>query len=94
MLGTRATEDVNVWHKSWLKHSPADTIEGKQLHLVCKAHNLKQLALSSLGSAVSAVVVPGIADHKGVLATVALPIPKVHVVERTVWEFKRQIGIA
>ena len=72
------------------------------MHLICKAHNLKQivaeptrgnnlldLALSSLGSDVSASVVPGISDHKGVLATVGLPVPKLHVIERTVWEYKK-----
>ena len=71
------------------------------MHLVCKAHNLKQivaehargpslldLALSSLGSIVSAVVVPSNADHKAILVTVGLPIPKVHVIENTMWEYK------
>ena len=28
MLGTLTMGDVNIWHRSWLKHSPADIIEG------------------------------------------------------------------
>ena len=47
------------------------------------------LALSSLGSAVSASVVPAIADHKGVLVTVCLPTPRVHIIERSVWEYTK-----
>ena len=43
MIGCLVMGDLNIWHKSWLKHSPADTLEGEHLHIICKEHNLKQL---------------------------------------------------
>ncbi len=102
MVGTLVVGDVNIWHKRWLKHSPADTLEGERLHTICKEHALKQLvseptrgpnlldvALSSLNGAASASVVPAIADHKGVFVRVDLPAPKLHVIERTVWDYKK-----
>ena len=42
-----------------------------------------------LPHAAAALVVPGIADHKGVPVGVNLSILKVHVIQRTVWEYKR-----
>ena len=51
--------------------------------------NLLDLALSSLRCAVSASVVPAIADHKGVLVTVGLPTPRIHIIERSVWDYKK-----
>ena len=66
--------------------------------MICKDHGLKQLvteptrgpklldlALSSLNGAVSASVVPSIADHNGVMVSVNIPAPKLHTIERTVW---------
>ena len=101
MIGSLVVGDVNVWHKCWLKHSPANTLEGERLHAICKEHGLKQLVqeptrgpnlldvvLSSLHGAVSAVVTPAVADHKGVIVTVNLPKPETHVIERTVWDYK------
>ena len=102
MIGSLVVGDVNIWHKKWLKHSPADTLEGERLHNICKVHGLKQLvseptrgpnlldlALCSLSGAISASVVPAVADHKGVLVTTSLPVPKLHVIERTVWVYKK-----
>ena len=102
MVGNLVVGDINIWHKRWLKHSPADTLEGERLHVICKEHGLKQLvqeptrgpnlldlALSSLHDAAAASVIPGIAIHKGVLVTVNLSIPKSHVVQRTVWVYKK-----
>ena len=43
MIGSLVVGDVNIWHKKWLKHSPADTLEGERLHNICKVHGLKQL---------------------------------------------------
>ena len=54
-----------------------------------RGQNLLDLALSSLAGAAVASVVPGIADHKGVPVGVNLSILKVHVIQRTVWEYKR-----
>ena len=38
---------------------------------------------------VSCTVVPGIADHKGVLGSFTLRVPKSEVVERKVWMFSK-----
>ena len=43
MIGSIVVGDINIWHKKWLKHSPADTLEGERLHSICKVHGLKQL---------------------------------------------------
>ncbi len=101
MIGTLLVGDINVWHKAWLRHSPADTLEGERLHTICKEHALKQLvqeptrgrnlldlALSSLHGHSSATVQPAIADHAGVLVTVDLPAPTENVTERVVWDYK------
>ena len=101
MIGTLLIGDINVWHKSWLKHSPCDTLEGESLRNICKQHDLKQLVkeptrgpnlldlvLSSLNGHAVANVVPAIADHKGVLVATDLPAPKETFFERTVWDFK------
>ena len=42
MIGSIVVGDINIWHKKWLKHSPADTLEGERLHSICKVHGLKQ----------------------------------------------------
>ena len=47
------------------------------------------LALCSLSGAVSASVVPAVADHKVVVGTTSLLVPKLHVIERTVWVYKK-----
>ena len=51
--------------------------------------NLLDLALSSLHGAAAATVVPVIADHNGVLVIVKLHNPKVHVIQRTVWDYMK-----
>ena len=101
MVGTLVVGDLNVWHKGWLKHSPRDTLEGERLHTICKEHSLKQivkeptrglnlldLVLSTLPGQSSASVLPAIADHCAVLTKVDLPMPKVQVIEREVWDYK------
>ena len=101
MVGTLLVGDLNVWHKSWLRHSPADTLEGERLRTICKEHDLKQLvqdptrgpnlldlALSSLHGHAAAAVQPAIADHAGVLVSVELPTPVEKFTERVVWDYK------
>ena len=102
LAGCLVVSDLNVWHNKWLKHSPYNTLECERLHIICKEHGLKQfvqeptrgpnlldLALSFLHGAAAATVVPGIADHNGVLVTVKLHNPKVHVIQRTVWDYMK-----
>ena len=94
MIGCLVVGDINIWHKKWLTHSPADTTEGERLHNICKiqclkrlvaeptrGQNLLDLALCSLSGAVSASAVPAIADNKGVLVCINLPAPKLHVID-------------
>ena len=89
VAGCLVVGDMNIWHKQWLKHSPADTLEGERLHIICKEHGLKQLveeptrgpnlldlALSSLHGAAVATVVPGIADHNGVKVAISIDNPQ------------------
>ena len=35
-MGARIVGDMNIWQKSWLKHSPSDTRGGANLHCICK----------------------------------------------------------
>ena len=76
MIGALIVGDMNVWHKSWLKHSHTDTVDGANLHQICKLHGLKQLvteptrganlldlALSSVPASCSAKVLSVISDH-------------------------------
>ena len=44
-IGALVIGDMNILQKSWLKYSPADTVDGANLHRICKEHNLKQLVL-------------------------------------------------
>ena len=93
--------DLNIWHTRWLIHSPADTLEGEQMHTICKDHGLKQLVteptrrsnlldlvLSSLHGSISTKVLPRISDHKSICVRIDLPAPHDDVVEGVVWNFK------
>ena len=88
MTGCLVAGDMNICHKQWLKHSPADSLESERLHLICKEHclnrivkgrtrvsNLLDLALSSLRRAAAATVVQ-VLRTMCVLVTVKLQIPK------------------
>ena len=99
-IGALVVGDMNIWQKSWLKHSPTNTADGERLHQVCKAHSLKQLvseptrgrnlldlALSSILASAPADVLETISDHASVLVRVDIPMPGVDVLERVVWDF-------
>ena len=100
-IGALVIGDMNIWQKSWLKYSPADTVDGANLHRICKEHSLKQLvpgptrganlldlALSSIPAASSAEVLSCISDHASVLVRVDVPMPSIEVLVRTVWDFR------
>ena len=42
-FATYVVKDLNVWHKKWLKHSPANTREGEQLQEVCQTFGLTEM---------------------------------------------------
>ena len=99
-IGAIVVGDMNIWHKSWLKYSPSATLDGVNLHQICKLHALKQLvteptrganlldlALSSVPASCSAKVLSVISDHAAVLVRVDVPTPQVNVLDRTVWDF-------
>ena len=101
-IGALVVGDMNIWHKSWLKHSPADTADGENLHRICKTHYLKQLmteptrgvnlldlALSSIPASSSAKVLSVISDHASVLVRLDVPMPRMNKLDRTVWDFAR-----
>ena len=102
MFGTLVIGDMNVWHKSWLKHSPADTADGENLHRICKTNSLKQLvteptrganlldlALSSVPASSSAKVLSAISEHSSVLLRLDVPMPRINTLDRTVWDLAR-----
>ena len=75
IIGALIVGDMNVWHKYWLKHLLADTVDGANLHQICKLHGLKQLvteptrgvnlldlALSSVPASCSVKVLSVISD--------------------------------
>ena len=97
-VGTLILGDMNVHEQAWLRYSSGTTIEGRELHGFCSEHGLQQhvreptrgdylldLVLSDLGPLVKSKVVAGIADHSGVLSTMACPVPEAAKVEREVF---------
>ena len=96
--------DLNVHNVDWLRFSNRNTVEGREMELVCCENGLRQLVanptrgpylldlvLSDMASGVTCRVVPGIHedDHDGVLTTVKLHIPSSEPVKRKVYDFKK-----
>ncbi len=97
-LGTIVLGDMNVHEASWLRFSNGTSVEGRALRDKCSELGLEQhvrkrtrgeylldLVLSDLGSDVRTEVVPGIADHEGVLVSLRFQMPEITVVEREVF---------
>ena len=91
--------DVNIHHRKWLKYSNRNSLEGQELCAVCKELGLTQLVheptrgdhlldlvLYSF-SGVKAGVLPLIADHKPVTATLKLSVPSQVEAGRKVWRY-------
>ena len=100
-LGSLVVGDFNVHQRQWLVHSAKNTPEGKALEDTCRDEGLKQLVreptreeylldlvLTDLDG-VKCKVLPGVADHQLVQATLVLPMPKVEEVQRQVWDFAK-----
>ena len=99
-LGTILVGDMNVHHRSWLRHSSRNSVEGEALRTFCDSVGLRQivkvptrgehlldLLITDLDET-KCKVIPKIADHSGLLATLPLPVPKSEILTRTVWQFR------
>ena len=96
-LGTILVGDMNVHHKPWLRHSSRNSAEGAALFNFCQEAGFKQrvkeptrekhlldLVLTDLEK-VSCIVLPKIADHCLVLATLKISLPQAETVQRQAW---------
>ena len=102
-VGTVLVGDLNVWHKTWLKFSPANSSDGNLLYDVAQEYGMKQLVkepthehgnlldlvLSSVPFAAHTSVTPKVADHNGVLVAFDVPGTSEILLERYVWDYKR-----
>ena len=101
VLGTVLVGDFNVHHIGWLRHSWRNSVEGERLRIFCDRVGLKQIVKESTRGdhlldllltdvdGVRCRVVPTIADHKSLLATLPLRAPKVATISRAVWQFAK-----
>ena len=93
--------DLNVHHRRWLKFSNRNSWEGEVLCSICKEIGLTQLireptqgehlldlVLSSV-SEMKTGVLPLIADHKPVTASLKLSVPSHAVAGRNVWRYRQ-----
>ena len=98
-VGCVLVGDLTIHHRKWLKYSNRNSLEGQELCAVCKELGLTQLVheptrgdhlldlvLSSF-SGVKAGVLPLIADHKPVTATLKLSVPSQVEAGRKVWRY-------
>jgi hypothetical protein len=98
-VGTVILGDLNVHHRRWLRHSSKESAEGAKLRDFCAVQGLKQmikeptrgpylldLILSDV-SDIKCKVLPAIADHKAIVASLILMVPKSVTLQRTVWRF-------
>ena len=100
-LGTVVLGDLNVHQTQWLRHSLRNSPEGKALETFCtdngfrqrvheptRGDNLLDLVLTDLAN-VECTVLPRIADHSVVTATLHLNVPKHQEHRREVWRFAK-----
>ena len=97
-MGTVVVGDLNVHHKSWLRFSQRESVEGRELYSAAqdcslcqlvrsptRGENLLDLVLSDIEA--KCEVMPKIADHNAVLIKVGLSVPEVKHHSRVVWHF-------
>ena len=103
-IGAIITGDLNVHSKKWLKFSSGgETIEGSRLKAVCAIAGLKQLvrqptrqknlldlvlACPQIASATATTVLPRIADHAVVQASLKFHVPVQQPVQRYIWQYQ------
>ena len=91
--------DINIHHRKWLKYSNRNSLEGQEFCAVCKELGMTQLVheptrgdhlldvvLSSFFGLKTGVL-PMIADHKPVTATLKLSVPSHVVACSKVWRY-------
>jgi hypothetical protein len=100
-LGTILVGDMNVHHTRWLRFSSGNSAEGEILKKFCDDRGLRQVVRQPTRGAnlldllltdmegVGCKVLPKIADHKGLLCTLPLQVPRLAIVTRTVWDFNK-----
>lgn len=100
-LGTIVVGDLNCHNIRWLRHSSRNSPEGSALYNAClelglvqrvrsptRGGNLLDLVLSDVSS-MSCRVLPAVADHNVVEATLKFSVPRRVVSQRTVWDFAK-----
>ena len=98
-LGTIILGDINVHHLRWLRYSSRNSAEGDEMRTFCLQHGFRQLVKEPTRGPnlldllitdiddVKCTVLPAIADHKGILASLKLRVPRTEIVQRQVWSF-------
>ena len=98
-LGTVIVGDINVHHIRWLRYSIRNSTEGEKMRTFCLQHGFRQLVKEPTRGAnlldllmtdiddVKCKVLPAIADHSGILASLKLRVPKTETVQRLVWNY-------
>ena len=100
VIGFILLGDMNIHHQRWLFRSNANTLEGSTLKEICddfalqeivrqptRGEYLLDLCLTDLEDS-KCVTLPEIADHKALLFSVKLPMPKSLIIKREAWHFK------
>ena len=98
-LGSVILGDLNLHHKGWLRYSSRNSTEGALMRKICNQYGFRQLVHESTRESnlldlvitdiegVKVKVLPGIADHKAVLATLTQKVPQSKIIRRRVWTF-------
>ena len=99
---TMVVGDMNVHNIEWLAHSSVNSPEGRELHDVCCSHGLHQyvreptreshlldLVLSDCDDLLKVKVIPGLSDHKGVLASLQLSAPETVEIKRLCFNYAK-----
>jgi hypothetical protein len=96
-LGSVILGDLNLHHKGWLRYSSRNSTEGALMRKICNQYGFRQLVHESTRESnlldlvitdiegVKVKVLPGIADHKAVLATLTQKVPQSKIIRRRVW---------
>ncbi len=100
-VGTAIVGDLNLHHKHWLRFSSHVSVEGTSMFRFCRDNGFKQwvrkptrdnhlldLFITDMDEACNATVLPRIADHHVVRASLHLQVPQDAPRRREVWLYK------